>query len=605
VSAALVLCLRADGIEPVRAEFDAVCEALPARVRQMPADEAEGRNNAVVRVWSHRESRVTRIGRDAESGSWLALLGNPTREDLTRLDGDNLLARLLDECLEHGADALDSLSPPFAAIFHYGRTGATTALADRCGLQHLYVSERDGGTTWVSSSSLALAAALGAHIDLDGAVEWLGIGHFVSQRTFFREIRKLACGERVAVEAGRVRSGGRWRPAPYVFDGDAAGAFADVFGRSVASAATGAPLAAEVTGGLDSRLVLAELLRSRAAFFGWTIGRPDSAELRTVERLRERAPFDHVTIDVDRGFGRRLPDLADKLHGLSDGEVSAFEYAPLLLAFERLDGMRTTSMSGSGGENARGYYYAALGHGSGPRGVPLNALVRKVTRDAGPLRAASLAALGSGRSDPVAAAVEAFVADSSGETPARILDDFYLRSRMQRFGGRNITTTGLFCRQGLPYFANAFVELAFSLPRELATDGRIVRETLMARAPQLAAVPLDSGIPAGPLPSRSVRMRLLTAVSKGRKGLVRYGGRVGRLVAAAPPDPVPWHAVYAEPVLREFVHDLLRSNETRVTALLPREAVDQLIASGLGRGDLYPLGLVLTLELTLRRTRAT
>ena len=98
--------------------------------------------------------------------------------------------------------------------------------------------------------------------------------------------------------------------------------------------------------------------------------------------------------------------------------------------------------------------------------------------------------------------------------------------------------------------------------------------------------------------------RLARRLSKGRKGLVRYGGRLGRAVAAAPPDAVPWDAAAADTSFRRYVDDLLRLPDTRVTAILPQASVDDAVELGFWRGDLYPLGLCVTLELTLRRTGA-
>jgi hypothetical protein len=602
MSAAAVLAFRPGG-GLTQSDLEGVTEALPARVRAMRCDELAS-EHVVARVWSHDASRSVGGAVDVETGSWLALLGNPSRPDLVAVDPDELLERLLVEATRTGLGVFDGLSPPFGAIFHDARTEETHILVDRCGLQHLYVLERDDGSVWLSSSSLALAAALAPSLDPEGVAEWLGVGHFISQRTFFRGMRKLGCGERLTLtREGAVSSAG-WRPATRTFEGDALEAFTSSFRESVLAAATGAPVAIEITGGLDSRLVLAVMTEYGKRFFGWTVGRPDSAELRTVAELQRRVRFEHVTADLGATFVTSLPKLVSEMHELADGEVSAVEYAPLLVAFELLAGRRTTSVSGSGGEIARGYYHGVLGHGAGPRGVPVAALARKVSRDTGSLRAAARLALLPDGQDPVAGAIEAFVETSSAAHPAAILDDFYVRSRMQRFGGRNITTTGLFCRQGLPYFANDLVDLVFSLPTELTADGRLVRRTLQALAPTLASVNLDTGVPVRPPSLRHPGVAIRRAAAKGRKGLVRYGGAAGRLVAAGRPDTVPWDAVRGDSTFREYVRDLLQGPTTRVTGLLPNRVVADAVARGLDGDALYALGLLLTLELTLRRTGA-
>jgi hypothetical protein len=90
----------------------------------------------------------------------------------------------------------------------------------------------------------------------------------------------------------------------------------------------------------------------------------------------------------------------------------------------------------------------------------------------------------------------------------------------------------------------------------------------------------------------------------GRKAAARYGGRAGRLLASRAPDVVPWAAARTEPAFRDFVRDLLLASGARVHRLLDAAETNKLVNDALTGGPLYPLGLVLTLELTLRRLEA-
>lgn len=87
----------------------------------------------------------------------------------------------------------------------------------------------------------------------------------------------------------------------------------------------------------------------------------------------------------------------------------------------------------------------------------------------------------------------------------------------------------------------------------------------------------------------------------GRKALTRYGGSTGRRLAAAGPEVVPWAAVRSEPAFQDFVRTVLPDGDSRVARLLNPAATSRLVDASLAGGSLYPLGLVLTLELTLRR----
>jgi hypothetical protein len=293
------------------------------------------------------------------------------------------------------------------------------------------------------------------------------------------------------------------------------------------------------------------------------------------------------------------------MHDQADGEVNALEYAPLLVAFQQLADRRSVSVSGSGGEIARGYYYGTAR--PGPRGgaVDTDALMHKLTTATGAARATIRRDLFSDSLQPLRRAVETVTRAIPGASPETVLDDFYIRARMQRFGGRNITTTGLHCRQALPFFDNRVVDVSLGLDPGRKRQGRVVRDAVAHWTPELARVPLDSGMAVAAPSWRTPASGARWASAMGRKAAVRYGGRAGRLLASRTPDVVPWTAARTEPAFRDFVHDLLPTSGARVHRLLDPGETDRLVNHALSGGPLYPLGLVLTLELTLRRFEAT
>ena len=603
MSAALLLAWHPVSLtsEAVRL-FERTASAFPALILEMRRD-GRTTNTGQASLWSHEYSRTQGFLDDPRTGSWVGLVGNPARDDLRELDGEPLLRRLLVECLEHGAGALDTLSPPYITVFWDGRDETLTVTTDRCGLQHAYVLEDAGGTTWISSSLLALAGTLPVTLDTQGIAEWLGATHFISQRTCFREIRKLACGERLLL--GRKRQiPAPWLPTLHPFDAPAPeSAYLDCFLESLRACTRREGLASELTGGVDSRLVLGGLLAQRQPFFAWTLGNPGSVELRTIGRLRRRVSFDHVAVPVSvEELVSRLPDLVAEKHALGDGEENALEYAPLKLAFETLAGQRTVSVSGVPGELVRGFFFRALrARGRRVRGVPLEAFGKAVVRESGGLHRLLRPEILPDPQGVLHSTLEDFLVASPLEAPEGLLEDFYLRIRMQRFAGRGTTTTGLFCRHALPYFGNDLVDLSFSLPYEVKWDGKVIRRALMKLSPKLASVPRESGIPIAPASWHRPDLLFRTNVALARKAAARYGGRIGRVVAAQPTQPVPWTAVRQSPVFREFTHDLLLAPAARINELLSPEGVRGRVEGALSGGSLYPLGLLMTLELTLRR----
>jgi hypothetical protein len=574
------------------ARFERVVAAFPGRIRALRSASIRG-GEARILVWTHEHPHATGL-LETPDDRWVAAVGNPTSRESSGSRTPDAFGVLAEHVLG-GAPATPRFSPPFATVC---RSGPSTydVEVDRAGLQHLYFRPEGSDGAWIASSSLALAAAGRALVDLDGVAEWLAVGHFLSDRTLLRGVRKLGCGERLRLGPDGVSRRGPWAPDPAGTATELEYAQAVLEAVGACSAPPGTET--ELTGGLDTRLVLAAQASLGLPLDTWTVSAPGSGELRTIERLQARIPFAHRLVPVRPEFADALPELVEELHGLSDGEVSALEYVPLLLAFDANGraGM-SASVTGSGGEIARGFYYSALHRGG--REVRDDALRRMVTAYAARIHRDLRREVVPEPDHPVDEVIERFLASSPGRTADRVLDDFYLRTRMQRFGGRNITTTGLFYRQAAPFFDNRLVDVALGLPLEAKEGGRATRRTIAALLPAASAVALDSGIPVPPPTWRRPWTRAARPISLVRKGLTRYGGRVGSAVARSAPAAVPWDAVQAHAGFRDFARDVLLSPSARIRDLVEPCAIESRCHAGLDHGALYPLGLLLTLELTL------
>jgi len=597
VATAALLVWSEQGIDPeLRHAFERAAAEQPQRVRAMDELRYEDAH-CLIRLWSGPHARADHVqGVDESNQVLLAFIGNPTLRDGAGWRD------LLTECASTGAGCLERVWPPFGAFLRDGAIDALTIAADRSGLQQIYVREGPHGSVWASTSAFALAT-LGATLDVEAAVEWATAGHFLTGRTFFREIRVLGCGEMLQLRPGKSPASSVWSPS-------AVDSTTAEYRQALADAVEtySAPedgLFFELTGGLDSRLLLAMRLRSGAPTRTWTVGRPDDVEMRTIRRLQRVAPFDHLLLSPDDAFAAELPTLIDEMHSLASGEANVLVYTSLLVAFRGLEAVRRTSVTGSNGELARGFYWRAVAgrdERSQVRGVSVDALLRKIFRESGGLRAVFRPEVPDSE-ETVRGIVTKFLEASPLATPQGILDDFYLRTRMRRFAGRNISTTSLFCAQGVPYFAPTVVDAVLGLPPELKEDGRIVREAIVELSPGLASVPLGSGEAVPPASLAHPTRALRRAVGLGRKGFARYGGNLGRRIAHAPAESMPFREVAQDAAFRDFVGDLLLTPDARSLALFDRAGLTGFVEASLAGGSLSPLGLALTIELTLRRFR--
>jgi hypothetical protein len=585
---------------PVRESFDQAAATLPARVREMDGFQHED-ERCLLRLWSASHARPEHVQRIDRPPAMLAFVGNPTLARESAASWPSLLT----ESLDRGAPALETVWPPFCAFLRDLAADTLTIAVDRSALQHLYIRQGPDGTVWASTSAFALAS-LGVEFDLEAATEWATAGHFITGRTFFREVRELDCGEVIHLRPGAPTTRTTWLPTPRAETTPTE--YRERIEEAVAAYSQQEEgLFFELTGGIDSRLLLAARFRSGTPTQTWTVGQPDDVEMRTIERLKGAASFEHLLVSPDTGLAAELPKLIDEMHALADGEANAVVYTSLLVAFRELAGIRRTSVTGSNGELARAFYWRAIARGrqaSHVRGVVIDTLARRIFRESGGVRALFRPDLPDPEG-PVREAATDFVRGSLLQTPSAILDDFYLRTRMRRFAGRNISTTSLFCAQGVPYFAHPVVDVILALPPAQKQDGRVVRETIVELSPRLAAVPLASGETVAPLsfahPSRGARR----GMGLGLKAMARYGGRYGRMLARAPVDSMPFRQVAEDPGFRDYVGDLLLTGDTRSLCLFDREALRTFVESSLASGSLSPLGIVLTIELTLRRFNLT
>ncbi len=574
--------------------YDCVIRRFPERVRTMRGDE---RRSGSVRVtsWSHPASRTRGIVADDRTSSWLTLLGNPVRDDIAGIDGVVLLEQLLQECICSGIDTLRSMSPPFAVVFYDGRDCRLHVLVDRVGVQHLYLRE-DTHRVWISSSSRALG---GADVDPEGVAELLAGGMFSTSRTLYSNVRKLAGGDHVTVtEHGSVRVAG-WKPS-FVAEGSVSPpAFVALLTRELRAGYDAEGTAIELSGGIDSRLTLAGFHQLGLPFRAWTFGHEASADVQTVRTLHNFAKFPHVLVTVDAEIADRLPADTIILADLMEGELNALGNAPLLYAFETLQDIRRTTISGAGGEVHRGFYYRALRY-PGPklRGVPVNGLKAMLLRGGGSYAHALVRReLLPNPDDFVTSLVADFIRTSPATTPAGILDDFYLRGRMQRYG-KIMTTTGLFARQALPFLANDLVDLTLPYPRAAKQGSRLARQALAQMSLRLASIPLDSGLSAREPSWRLPHVYGRDAVVWARRAALKFGGDHARRLF--PPRPlIPWKSLLRTQPLRDFVGDLMLSPRRAVDVVLDPEETRRFVEDALAVDDSTRLGMLVSLELAL------
>ena len=265
----------------------------------------------------------------------------------------------------------------------------------------------------------------------------------------------------------------------------------------------GRPAVVPVTGGRDSRLVLAAALAAGIEFAAATGGAHGDPDVETARRLCEAAGIDHALLPADpHGDVFAQPSEAARVLALTAAGTASLADAigfPMGPHAEPLQ----IWLSGQGGEVARGYY----GMGEGAAGDLVALLYRRfVGRRPGRMEPLSE----SGRrlvEDQLAAWVGEQLA--AGIQPVDVPDVFYLLKRMGTWAGPT---------HGAVEFARDTASPLWStrmLPSELGlAAGERAREHFHLRvlrelAPDLVAVPFADGFSWTRRRSRTARARSL------------------------------------------------------------------------------------------------
>lgn len=446
-------------------------------------------------------------------------------------DGAALLAALR----ASGASALSELAPPFAALFRLGPGAPLCAATDPCGLHHVYVCEGEGFAA-CGSSCAALGALLEAGLDLEALAVYAQLGFYLDADTPLRGVRRLLRREACSLAEGRLQV------APYAeappreprfasFEqavSEGVACLREVVGAQV-DAHAGAGIS--LSGGLDSRLVLAALPAARRASLAvLTLDTPGRGDRALVERMVPLCGFAPTCVDT-RGFpGERAEEIAGGAARRRDWcanplSTAVFEWAEAALpAAPRLHGQN--------GEFARGFYYAGQPAAGGVTPARVESLMRwrLLTGE----RVAPWLLAPAFREPLIAALrerIHAWLA-ATGLPWLEALDELYLCQRMERWVGVEMSRTSMRRIDLSPFFDPRFLAFARRAAPDWKRDSRLLAAVLEALDPPLAALPLDGRPSPRALARRGPAMRLYAASSFAAKAARKLRQRLGGRAAA-------------------------------------------------------------------------
>ena len=252
----------------------------------------------------------------------------------------------------------------------------------------------------------------------------------------------------------------------------------------------GEPVELSLTGGKDSRLIAAALVKAGVPVVARTHGFDDHPDVVVAAEIARRLGIEHL-VATPTAPGQRV-DVLGRIRAtvlVADGMLSAFENvgrpdpaaAPALTA------------GGHGGELLRGGYAETAGRPAAAGGLRrVLTPARRAARSAELLRRLTTKHLGLIRRGPATAYVASLApwTASLARHPLHALDDFYLVNRAGRWSAAARQAYLLRERLAQPLFDDRVVLAARAVPLAERVSGALTAAVLAELSPALADVPL-------------------------------------------------------------------------------------------------------------------
>lgn len=439
--------------------------------------------------------------------------------------------------------SLTSLLPPFAVAATV--PGGVRMLADSMGFRHLFLAARSSGAPAMASSALALARSLSTGLDREGLAVQSLLGWQLGDRTLFEGVRKLPAGVVADLsDAGvAISSPPPVESAPIRFECAVKGA-AQILRDSLGALLDDHPDAVlQLTGGMDSRLLLSAVPRSRrSGLRAMTLAVPGSGDVATAAAIATRYRLRHTVhglADIQalepEHIWRLCTGASERLDAMADPLALAGQHVAEQ-AFEQ--GVR---ISGLGGEIARGFYYLGRVHerpytrADAVRLADWRMFVNESVEPGLLDRDFAQWARGVAH-DAVYTALR-----EGGDEWLRATDWLYLRHRMQRWAGATDLAVSAQRTVINPMLDAEFISIAGRLCPDQKRGARFLAALQVELDPDLARMPLDGR--SAPMfyadpPPHAVVVNSLALARKGGRKLaqrVRQGNRppAGGTVVAA------------------------------------------------------------------------
>jgi asparagine synthase (glutamine-hydrolysing) len=240
---------------------------------------------------------------------------------------------------ELGLSALEKLNGWFSGLLIDLQHGQAILFNDRYALGRVYIHEGNGRILF-STQAKALLAAIPNSRELDSSSlgEWLSCGCVLGNKSLFRGVSLLPPGSAWILSADGVLAKKTyfraevWENQPLLSPSEFTERFEETFCRVLDRYTNGSrPVAMSLTGGLDSRMIMACAYANGRKLPCYTFNGSyrDCVDVRIARKVAAACSQPHQTISVGEEFLGQFPGLAEETVQITDGAMDVSGAAEL------------------------------------------------------------------------------------------------------------------------------------------------------------------------------------------------------------------------------------------------------------------------------------
>jgi hypothetical protein len=453
------------------------------------------------------------------------------------VNGGRALGNLFD-ALHSGrqlADLFDQFRGPYTLVQIDRVRKQVSILNSREGLRNCFLATRSDLRTY-STNLLLIAALTGAAPCAEGIRQFIHIGATMDGKTIFENIEHLPAASLHTYRDERWTASRLWRLKPLTPDRgvtrqDATKTLIDAFVRNFQFATNidSGRVAADLTGGTDSRTVLCCLMEQHAKPVASTSGPEDSVDVQIARRIADKLGIEHYWYKP--GSAHLTKERITRAVELADGNRDPISLAKGLPYYEEKARRFDFITGGGGGPLFKDHYWLFEFNRVGLKREPHWERIARLSLVAHAIRDDYFSGFKDLIMDNLAELFRRHSSAVSG-TNNQKLDYMYFDLKQPAFGSQAFSLTTQFMDVFHPMLDGDNVQYSMNLPPEIRIRNILQFGMVQRLRPEICWIPTDTGLPTIPPTGVYGWLRVLrgrryieTAIRKTRTALLGSSGQ--------------------------------------------------------------------------------